>query len=67
MGTCMATSCARAPFDAALALHVQRVVTLLRCALQGSGGTGEGFEVVKYGDGRVALIGADATTGFRAC
>lgn len=26
--------------------------------LQGSGGTGEGFEVVKYGDGRVALIGA---------
>lgn len=25
--------------------------------VQGAGGTGEGFEVQKYGDGRVALIG----------
>ena len=25
--------------------------------MQGSGGAGEGFEVQKYGDGRVALIG----------
>ena len=27
------------------------------CATPQSGGAGEGFEVTKYGDGRVALIG----------
>lgn len=33
--------------------------------LQGSGGTGEGFEVVKYGDGRVALIGAPKISNIK--
>jgi hypothetical protein len=29
-----------------------------------SGGTGEGFEVTKYGDGRVALIGFPSGEGW---
>ena len=47
-----ATMCASASFR-----PEGELAPFVRMVAQGSGGAGEGFEVQKYGDGRVALIG----------